>query len=102
MAKRKDQSRVLKHGSESHASLLGLRQATDKDTIQYEGWAFMDLTQFGFNFRDEVVMDFLRQRVSELTTPPQIPQDKDPTKPNYLQPMWTPQESEQALREREG
>ena len=99
MARQKE-SGGLEHGSEAHAGLLGLRRAMDADQIQYEGWAFVDLTQFGFNFRDEVVMDFLRQRVSELTTPPQIPQDKDPTQPNYLQPMWTPDVAEQELRER--
>ena len=93
------QSGGIKHGSEAHAALLGLRKATGDDKIQHEGWAFADLTQFGFNFRDEVVMDFLRQRVSELTTPPQMPQDEDPTKPNYLQPMWTP---ERAAREMQG
>ena len=101
MAKQR-KARGIEFGSEAHAGLLGLRKAKADDKIQHDGWAFVDLTQFGFNFRDEVVMDFLRQRVNELTMPPQIPQDKDPTKPNYLQPMWTPQESEQALREREG
>ena len=101
MAKRK-QSGGIGHGSEAHAALLGLRKATDDDKIQHEGWAFGDLTQFGFNFRDEAVLDVLRQRVSELTTQPPVPQDKNPNAPNYLQPMWTPELGAREMREQGG
>lgn len=67
-------------GSVEHATLLGLRKAVEQDTIKWKGWAWIDLSQFGFTFRDDVVLNVLQQQVNVLTTKP-VP---------YPEPMWSP------------
>lgn len=81
MARRKQTTTSrLTHGSDEHAALLGLRKAVEQDNIKYKGWAWIDLSQFGFQFRDDVVLNILQQKVNELTEKP-VP---------YPAPMWSP------------
>jgi len=75
------------HGSELHAQMLGLRKATADDKLVKDGWTLADPTAFGPSARDYFLEEVLAQRVKELTTPPAVPQSKDPRKPNYAPPM---------------
>ena len=49
----------VEHGSERHASLLGLRQAVEGEKYQHEGWALEDITQFGINVQEEYIQAVL-------------------------------------------
>jgi hypothetical protein len=80
----------VEHGSDQHAAMLGLKKAEDHDVPQVDGWALQDPTQFGPAARPEFIEQFLRQRVSELTTLPPVMQSVDPLAPNYAPPLWQP------------
>jgi len=75
--------------------MLGLRKAEEGDTRVCQGWALVDVTLFGTNPSSEYLDTVLRQRVSVLTTPPELPQDTDPGEPNYRQPIWQPPTAEE-------
>lgn len=74
----------VKHGSERHAHLLGLRliEKDEKVEFQHEGYTLIDPTQWGPNARPEFIRSMLIQKVRELQTPPEVPVN-GPT-------MWTP------------
>lgn len=83
--------RVVKHGSDDHASLLGLKKAEKDDAYQVDGWTLVDVTAFGPQATEAYIKEVLRQKVSELKAgPPPMPQSKDPYKPNYAPPIWVP------------
>jgi len=82
----------VKHGSDQHAMILGLRKATPSDKLEHEGWTLVDITAFGPAARPEFLEAQLAQRVNELKNPPVKPQSRDPRKPNYAPPMWVPPE----------
>ena len=84
---------AIRHGSEEHAALLELMEATEEDDLQYEGWTLADPTKWGENATEEYLRRILRQKVRELNTPPIPPsemQSKDLRAPNYAPPLWTP------------
>ena len=85
------QTDFVKHGSERHAAILGLRKATDADDLQLEGFTLLDMTAFGPQVTEAYLKEVLRQKVSELNSgaPPE-PQSDDPRKPNYHPPIWNP------------
>ena len=82
----------IEHGSDEHAQMLGLRKATDDDDPQLvmEGWTLENIIDFGPTAELRYLKAILHQRVTELTTPPQMPQNEDRTEPNYAPPMWRP------------
>lgn len=82
----------IKHGSDQHAMILGLRKATAEDKYVHEGWTLQDITAFGPATRPEFLEATLVQRVNELKKPPSMPQSINPRKPNYAPAMWTPPE----------
>lgn len=86
----KDRADYVKHGSERHAGLLGLRKATRGEKPQIKGWAFEDITQFGPAASVEYLTISLQQKVNELTTPIKPSQSKDPREPNFAPTMWQP------------
>jgi hypothetical protein len=90
MAKKPTNPDYIEHGSERHAALLGLVKAGEDDEPQHEGWALADVTMYGAAARPEFLLQTLKQKVSELTTPPPVMQSEDPLAPNYAPPMWMP------------
>jgi len=82
----------IAHGSDQHASLLGLIKATPEDEPQYNGWALADITMYGPSARPEYLRRVLMQKVSELTILPPETQSDDPLAPNYAPTMWVPSE----------
>jgi hypothetical protein len=80
----------VKHGSDRHALMIGLRLATEDDKLVKDGWTLADMTQFGPQATDDYMREVLRQKVSELTAPTPSPQSSDPREPNYAPPMWRP------------
>ena len=83
----------VEFGSDEHRDHIGLRKAEPADEITFEGFALVDPTQFGLTATKTALMTVLRQRVGELRSggPPK-PQSKDENKPNFLKPMWKPDE----------
>jgi hypothetical protein len=75
----------IEFGSEEHAQFLGLRKAQDKDPYQCEGWALVDITQYGPAARPEYLQAILQQKVNELKTKPKVP--------DYAPKMWVPSEA---------
>jgi hypothetical protein len=94
MAKRKQgpagNPDYIEHGSDRHAAMLGLKKAEAHDVPQLDGWALQDVTQYGPSARPEFLEQTLRQKVSELTTPPPKMQSGDPFEPHYAPPLWQP------------
>ena len=80
----------VEHGSERHATLLGLRKATKEDSVVYEGWTLVDINAFGTNVSSAYLQETLRQRVAELSHAPQPKQSDDPYAANYAPEMWKP------------
>ena len=80
----------VEHGSDRHASLLGLRKAEKDDDPQLDGWALADVTMWGANATDKFLMQKLRQKVSELKSKAPAMQSIDPFKPHYAPPIWRP------------
>lgn len=56
----------IAHGSPEHAELLGIRKATEDDEPVVDGWALVNLTEFGPNATASFLKNVLRQKVSEL------------------------------------
>jgi hypothetical protein len=77
-------------GSARHAALLGLREATDDDEIQYDGWALQDVNLLGIAATDRAIREVLRQKVTSLTSKTPVIQSDDPTAPGYAPPIWMP------------
>ena len=85
-----EQADYVKHGSDRHAAMLGLKKASDKDKFTSNGWAFQDPTQWGPTARDDFIQVQLEQRVSELTAPLPQYQSSDPREPFFAPVMWRP------------
>jgi len=81
----------VEHGSDQHASLLGLRKAEKDDEPQLDGWALYDITMWGPVATDKFLMQMLRQKVNELKSKSPVMQSTDPRAPHYAPPMWRPQ-----------
>jgi hypothetical protein len=77
VGERKD---FIEHGSDEHASLLGLRKAVKEDEYQVNGWTLADLVQFGPNATREYIKAVLAQKVNELTVKPEIPTNAQSTR----------------------
>lgn len=90
MANKPTNPDYVAHGSARHAALLGLVEATKDDVPQWEGYALADLTMYGPAARPEFLLQTLKQKVSELTSPSLAVQSKDPLAPNYAPPLWLP------------
>lgn len=78
-------------GSEQHAALLGLREATAEDAYKREDsqgreWTLMDTTVFGPQVTKEYLSEVLRQKVAELDTTPVV-QSEERLEPGYAPPM---------------
>jgi hypothetical protein len=87
----KKRSVKIEHGSNAHADLIGIRKATEDDTIKYKGWCLVDNTAFGPQASEKYIFEVLRQKVSVLEAKaPLIPQSEDPNEPNYAPPMFNP------------
>lgn len=81
----------IEHGSDKHAALIGIRKATEDDTIKYKGWCLVDNTAFGPQASEKYIFEVLRQKVSVLEAgAPPMPQSEDPSEPNYAPPMFIP------------
>ncbi len=96
MAEKKQiaQADHVKHGSDPHAALLGLKKALKEDELQLEGWTLIDTTMFGPQVTDRYLKEVLRQKVATLKAgPPPVPQPEDPRAPNYAPPLWVPKEA---------
>ena len=90
MAKQKEFTNYIEHGSQRHMDLLGLRKATPEDVPEYEGFALVDITAFGPAARPEYLKEVLRQKVTEFQTKPVMPQSEDPFGKNYAPPIFDP------------
>ena len=89
------QTDYVEHGSEQHAAVLLLRPAREGDAYVQEDsqgrqWTLLDTTAFGPQATEAYIREVLRQKVSELDTPPSAVQSEDPFEPHYAPPMWTP------------
>ena len=87
-----DRADYIKHGSDRHATFMGLVFAEKDDPFGYEGWKLVDRTIFGPNARPEFLTEVLRQKVSNLTSPIPTIQSDDPRKPHYAPKMIVPRE----------
>ena len=90
----KDHPSYIPHGSEKHAALLGLVHVDGdetKDVPTKDGWKLNDLTAYGVAARPEYLREVLRQKVSELNTPPPTYQSTDKRAPFYAPPMFQPE-----------
>ncbi len=76
------QPRIVKFGSEEHMEMLGLREANDNDAHQFEGYALVDVTQWGPLAREEYIQAQVELRVRELKTKPEVP--------GFAPKMWEP------------
>lgn len=92
----------IEHGSDQHATLIGLVKATEDDPEGHEGWKLSDLTMFGPRARPEYLKEVLRQKVSTLKNPMPTVQSDDPRKPDYAPPMWRPKPSDARVPIRTG
>ena len=66
-------SDFVKHGSDRHAALLGLKKSEKDDKFQHGGWTLEDVTQFGPTAREDYILAQLQQRVRELQATPEVP-----------------------------
>ena len=73
----------IPHGSEQHAQLLGIRKAEEGDSPTFKGYALVDMTTWGPNATEAFLLNVLRQKVAELGSKPQVPEDAPE--------MWVPQ-----------
>lgn len=80
----------MRHGSEQHAALLGLRRAGADDVPELDGWTLADITAYGPAARPEFVEQVLRQKVMALNSAVPKPQSDDPGAPDYAPPMFVP------------
>lgn len=80
----------IEHGSEGHATLIGLVKAEEGEPHSYEGWKLVDRTLFGPKVLPEYLDEVLRQKVTALNAPMPSIQSEDPRRPNYAPPMWRP------------
>ncbi len=87
----------VKHGSDQHASLLGLKKAEEGDAPTFEGWALADITLWGPAATDTFLLNILKGKVSELKSETPKMQSDDPLAPNYAPPLWEPQPDKAAL-----
>ena len=85
-----EQTDYVKHGSDEHAALLGLKKASESDDPQVDGWALEDITQFGPTVTPAFLAQWLRQKVNELTMQVPEPQSTDPRAPNFAPRLWRP------------
>ena len=92
-----DQTDYVAWGSEAHLELLGIRPVRDDDDIVHEGYALMDVTQFGPLATERYIRAVLVSRVSMLKQQPPRIQSEDRTKPGYAPPMVIPPEAERTM-----
>ena len=79
------QNDYIKHGSDAHASLMGLRKAKADDAVQMDGWTLQDMTMFGPQATEAFLRETLRQKVNELKA-------GSPSVNESAPQMWSPQE----------
>ena len=86
----------IKHGSDQHAAILGLRKATPEDAYDRDGWTLVDVTAFGPQASEAYIKEVLRQKVTTLKAgPPPIPPKSPPLwNPEAINP--TPEQAERA------
>jgi hypothetical protein len=85
MAKKKGYYKVVPHGSDEHAALLGLTKGADG---KYELQDPVPLVQLDPTGRLERVV--LNQKIGALQTGFPKLQSRDPFAPNYAPPLWRP------------
>ena len=81
-----NKTRIIKHGTDEHAALLGLRKAGAEDTMVLSGWTLLDMTAYGPQTTEAYLKEVLRQKVSELKAGPPKVQQLD------LPPMFNPEQ----------
>jgi len=84
------QTDYMEHGSEMHATMLGLRKARESDACQVDGYAFADITKFGPAAQQWYIQQRLEQCVAELKTAPSAPQSEDRYSADYAPRMFDP------------
>jgi hypothetical protein len=89
--KKVDKTKIIKHGTDEHAALLGLRKAAPEDKLVLSGWTLLDMTAYGPQTTESYLTEVLRQKVSELKAGPPKHQG-DPNKAGYLPPMFNPEQ----------
>ena len=87
-----DRADYIEHGSDRHATFMGLVPAEEDDPFGHESWKLVDRTIFGPNARPEFLAEVLRQKVSSLKSPIPVMQSDDPRKPHYAPKMIIPRE----------
>lgn len=94
-------SDYIEHGSDEHASFLGLRiwEKGDPESIKVtskkdptKAWILSDMTMFGPAATEAYLREVCRQKVAELEAGMPIIQSVDPHAPNYAEPLWVPPE----------
>lgn len=83
-----DRADYIAQGSEKHAIFLGLINAPEGETLEYDGYTLLDSTLYGPNVTEKYLERILAQKVNELNTPIPVPQSKDPTKPHFAPTLW--------------
>jgi hypothetical protein len=93
-AKRREpaaQTDYVEPGSDRHAAMLGLREATSEDgKLIIDGWTLDDITSFPPSTTPEYLMRMLRQKVNELTATAFETQSRSPLEPGFAPTMWRP------------
>ena len=80
----------IEHGSDAHATHLGLKKAEEGDDPVWQGWALVDVTMWGPTATERFLLNILKGKVAELTSTPPKYQSDDPLAPNYAPPLWEP------------
>lgn len=69
-------SAYIAFGSTEHATLLGLRKATEEDKpLVYKSWTLYDPGMWGPNATESFLMNQLRAKVNEYEHIPTVPDD---------------------------
>jgi len=76
--------------TERDAKFLGLRKAEETDDVVYQGYALVDVTQWGPSATDRFLLQVLKQKVNNLLSPNPKHQSEDPFEPQYAPLMWRP------------
>lgn len=86
----------IEYGSPEHLRFLGLRKATEKDKIQFDGYALEDITKYPSNARPDYLEEVIKQKLSEWKTKPVMPQSRDFRQPGYAPPIFDPNPGERS------
>lgn len=72
----------VKHGSDRHAAILGLRKASADDEFNLDGWT-LDVTNYPPNTTEIWFRQELKGKVNDLNSEPPQYQSRDPGAPFY-------------------